>query len=139
MEHFFATHNDASAGFFGESLVGAAQGVGEGSESGMIASAMSVGATQGVREGYEFGMSASAAPPTGRRKVAVTRNKLANFSAYEDKVDYGRREGVREEGDFVGIGIQRAVCSRGSGGRTRTMAARADAGHRRAQARERSD
>jgi hypothetical protein len=31
MEHFFATHNDASTGFFGESLVGAAQGVEEGS------------------------------------------------------------------------------------------------------------
>jgi hypothetical protein len=144
MEHFFATHNDASAGFFGESLVGAARGVGEGSESDMIASTMSVGAAQGVREGSESGMSASAmsasaAPPTGRRKVAVTRNKLANFSSYEDKVDYGRREGAREEGDFVGIGIQQAVCSRGSGGRTRTMAARADAGHRRAQARERSD
>jgi hypothetical protein len=55
------------------------------------------------------------------------------------EVDYGWRGGAREEGDLVGVGIQRAVRSRGSGGRTHTTAARADTGQLRAQARERSD
>jgi hypothetical protein len=39
MTSFFSTHSDASAGFFGESLVDAAQAIGGASESSVSASA----------------------------------------------------------------------------------------------------
>jgi hypothetical protein len=52
-------------GFFGESLVDAAQAIGGASESSV---------------------SASAGQPQGRHKVAATRTKQTNFSAYEDNV-----------------------------------------------------